>query len=572
MADDDDDGRPRAHEEQRCEPRYDPKELRDAARILAPFLGLIKDTNNPYARLVAREVCKTYYRVLHPDERPADVLRAVDWDAKYERSQQVWTEFWLYVPGSKFRDWVSLRTTRADDDDDVADRPDDDRTDSNQPYTTPVRHSHRRRRRRSRSRRANILSDDACSNIFDVSPPNVMYDRDVMSTGPGPRRSRADRYERRLAGADACTSRARRSGCRGPGVEWCGGRADRLSDRCRKMKPSSLPPLPCTPVEPERRTNALDRSATWADDDDDDEGSDSADSQYNAEVWARDANKVAEAFAGMSSAGMSSAVMSSAGMSSVGMSSAGMSSVGMSSARQRQEKNNCSVSSTCPNRPARRVFDDDEWNDNVFNDIDFVRLLPFYELVHNQIEYVASEQQQYSLNMLDDIMPVLYHIHYELGDPRLKNDMLVEHVNLITRNTWERYFYNGTDRMPAAPESHQLYYPPSPLDVTAAAPPESPRPRDDPSSTLQHAVPVAPYRLPPCEPSTSSQNTARRPCPKEPKPPNRRHPPEGPERSRRRTTSKTAADDVGNVVPPETRKSKRHGTDTLSAYSKFLLF
>jgi len=116
--------------------------------------------------------------------------------------------------------------------------------------------------------------------------------------------------------------------------------------------------------------------------------------------------------------------------------------------------------------------------------------------------------------MLDDIMSTLYHIHYDLGDPRLKNDMLVEHVKLITRNTWETYFYKDK-KMPAIPDKSLENYRPSPQNS-----PQQLYPR-------QQSCQSSPVQQPgPRQPSPIRQSCPRQVCPKPPnqRPPNVREP------------------------------------------------
>lgn len=520
-----DNGQPMRAEEQhefQMEPRYDPKELRDAAKKLSSFLKLIELTNNPYARVVAREVCKTYYRLYNPNQHSSDVIQSINWDVKCERSRQLWSEFWLYVPGSKIKEWVSLRTYA-----DVTAANSDENFDPNQLQVTPVRRRSDRRRKIAQPKLSldpmnAYTSDSPHSDLINVSPPDIMYDHNIMSAGSDSQPSPKN-YNRHAAGANMYTPSppTSESGCHRHVVAATSNNNARDRFECCRTtgnKPTPrhnqrirmVQPLPRTPVEPELRTNALNNSAALIDDDDD--NSDSVDSLNRTEILTSNADKVACAFTDLSLA-QQEFVKKRIAFSAVTqncLQSASKKYCDADAYQSTHDRRLKDVSPTVRQKELKKKlrFDDSEWNENAFKDRDFIRMIPFYEIVHNQIEYIATEQQQYSLNMLDDIMSLLYHIHYELGDPRLKNDLLVTHVNAVTRNTWEKYFYPDTDKMPVAPEPHQLHYSPSPQNTPSVfgSPPQPPYP-----STPQHMPAVVPYQLPPCEPSTSSQTAVQLP-------------------------------------------------------------
>lgn len=153
-----------------------------------------------------------------------------------------------------------------------------------------------------------------------------------------------------------------------------------------------------------------------------------------------------------------------------------------------------------------RPFDNSEWNDNAFQDRDFIRLVPFFECAQNQLEYISNTQRQYGINMLDDIMFTLFHIHYELGDPHLKNDMLVQHVKEISRNTWETFFYKSARKMPAIPVPPQVPCPISLQRVSQLQPCQQQPCRRKRRTSLQLTMPLQPSYSPrqPCPPQPSS--------------------------------------------------------------------
>lgn len=107
--------------------------------------------------------------------------------------------------------------------------------------------------------------------------------------------------------------------------------------------------------------------------------------------------------------------------------------------------------------------------------------------------------------MLDDIMFTLFHIHYELGDPHLKNDMLVQHVKEISRNTWETFFYKSARKMPAIPVPPQVPCPISLQRVSQLQPCQQQPCRRKRRTSLQLTMPLQPSYSPrqPCPPQPS---------------------------------------------------------------------
>ncbi|CAI6350632.1 unnamed protein product [Macrosiphum euphorbiae] len=596
------------------EPRYDPKELRDAVRILNPFVRLIKDTNNPYARIVAREVCKTFYRLFHPNIHPIDVMKTINWRAKTVRTQQLWSEFWLYVPGSTVEEWVSLREfVKNDNLIDFSDYCNPCQTQANncnsqvdqlpnnedcvQQCSTP------RRQNRCTPERVNF--EDMCDfvphpSIYDVSPPcsppfmdfdhcaggsdNLPFPRFQSTVNQNKYAFKLDSKERRekisgtqcrLEQLDESTSKKCRAGfeetmrkikiinctsqCKrqpagndfhfphsvpscnsGPA---CGSSPACGSGAACGSGPKSVPKpnpgiagtdttqheyyritantpspqrnqnntcrrsVPRTPVEPELRTNALQCSVTENDEDCND--SDSINSVKSIQQIVCKSSLVANAFTNLSLAKKDLQTKTEA----FNM---------LTQHYLNFVSNPIEADPPCDNSPTAKMilqaiyknppkiikpFNDCEWNDNAFHDKDFIRLLPFYESVHNQLEYISKTQRDYGINMLDDIMSTLYHIHYDLGDPRLKNDMLVEHVKLITRNTWETYFYKDK-KMPAIPDKSQENYRPTPQNTPQQS---CPRQQSSQPSPVQQPCPRPP-------------SPVQKSCPRQvgPKPPNQR--------------------------------------------------
>jgi len=561
------------------EPRYDPKELRDAVRILNPFVRLIKDTNNPYARIVAREVCKTFYRLFHPNKHPIDVMKTINWRAKTVRTQQLWNEFWLYVPGSKVKEWVSLRELVKNDNlIDFSDYCDPCQTqtencnpqvDERQCPVNQLPNNENCVQRRSTPRRQNqrnspehVNFEDMCDfvshpSLYDVSPPSMM-DFEHQSAGSDNLPSCTDYSEfkvsrrifpnfqsavnqnknsfeldskqrsEKISGNPCqleqldestsnkcrigfedgmskikiinCTSQCKRQpagndyylphsvpGCSNdptcasepnPGTDTAQHEYYRITANTpspHRIQNNMHRSFPKTPVEPELRTNALQCSVNENDEDCND--SDSVDSVKSIQQIVCKSSLVANAFTNLSLAKKDLQTKTDA--------------FNMLTRHYLNFATNpIEVDPPCENSPTAKMilqaiyknppkiikpFNDCEWNDNAFHDKDFIRLLPFYESVHNQLEYISKKQRDYGINMLDDIMSTLYHIHYDLGDPRLKNDMLIEHVKLITRNTWESYFYKDK-KMPAIPEKTQESYGPSPQNTPQQPSPVQPNP------------------------------------------------------------------------------------------------
>lgn len=607
-------------EDQSCpfedqEPRYDPKELRDAVRILNPFVRLLKDTNNPYARIVAREVCKTFYRLFHPNIHPIDVMKTINWRAKTVRTQQLWSEFWLYVPGSTVEEWVSLRefvkndnlidfsdycnpcqrqTGNCNSQVDEQQCPVDQL--SNNEDCVQQRSTPRRQNRCSQPTRRNspeqVNFEDMCSfvshpSLYDVSPPACM-DFEHQSAGSDnlpcaqnskPRRNspsfqstvNQNKYTFK-SDSKQCHEKIPGTQCRLEQLDESTSKKCRVSfeETLRKIKiinctsqckrqpagndfhlPHSVPgcssgpkcaskpssgtnttqheyyritantpspqrnqnntcrPLPKTPVEPEIRTNALQCCATENNEDCND--SDSVNSVKSIQQIVCKSSLVANAFTNLSLAKKDLQTKTDA----FNM---------LTQHYLNFASNPIEADPPCDNSPTAKMilqaiyknppkiikpFNDCEWNDNAFHDKDFIRLLPFYESVHNQLEYISKTQRDYGINMLDDIMSTLYHIHYDLGDPRLKNDMLIEHVKLITRNTWESYFYKDK-KMPAIPNKPIENYRPSPQNTPQQL------------CSRQQSCQTSPVQ----QPCPKQQTPVQQSCPRQvcPKPPNQRPP------------------------------------------------
>jgi len=599
---------PQINEDEKCpytdqEPRYDPKELRDAVRILSPFVRLIKDTNNPYARIVAREVCKTFYHLFHPNKHPIDVMKTINWRAKTVRTQQLWNEFWLYVPGSKIEEWVSLREciknnnlidlssycspsqTQAENCNSQVDEQQCpiNKLSNNENYVEQCSKPRRQNRCTRKSQRnptehvnfGDICGSDTHQSLFDISPPDMNFEHQFAGSDNLPYthnfKSKASRrispstvdqnkytsklnskqcYEkisgtqyqlkqldestskncgigfedstmrkikhftseckRQLAGNDFYFPHSEPGCSAGPTTPTCEPNSGIDTTQHEYYRITANTPSPPRnqfrrmlkmPVEPELRTNAL--QCSLIDNDEECSDSDSIESIKNVQQILCKSSLVANAFTNLSLAKKDLQTKTEA----------------FNMLTQHYLKfasNPIEVEPPCPDSPSAKMilqaiyknppkiikpFNDCEWNDNAFHDKDFIRLLPFYESVHNQLEYISKTQRDYGINMLDDIMSTFYHIHYDLGDPRLKNDMLIEHVKLITRNTWETYFYKDK-KMPAIPDK------------------ESYRPRP------------TPQQLYPEQPSLVQQSFSRRPssaqnsCPRQvtPKPPNQRPP------------------------------------------------
>lgn len=598
-------------EDQSCpdmdqEPRYDAKEIRDAVRILNPFVRLIKDTRNPYARIVAREVCKTFYRLFHPNKHPIDVMKTINWRAKTIRTNQLWNEFWLYVPGSIIEDWVPLRNNCTKDDNlmDFSDYCDpcppqnnqkqcpvnqlpDNENCNDQPYSNRRRQSQRTQRSRRNSTECvnfeDMCGSDTYQNLHDISPPeDMMFEHQCAGSDNLPNTNDSkSKVQRRIStnfqsndnqnkhlfkfdskhsekifgtqcqhgqleatsiksciGFEETTRRNKMKNCSpecdfsirqlagddvyipncqpgcssdptytiNPGVnssqyEYYRVTANTQSPPQRNQN-NIFQPVPKSPVEPELRTNAL--QCSIADNDDECNDSDSVESVQSIQQIVCKSNLVANAFTNLSLAKKDLQTKTDAFNL-------------LTQHYLNFSSNPIELDPPCTDSPSAKMilqaiyknppkiikpFSDCEWNDNAFKDKDFISLLPFYESVHNQLEYISKTQRDYGINMLDDIMSTLYHIHYDLGDPRLKNDMLLEHVKLITRNTWESYFYKDK-KMPAIPEKSQEYYPPSSQNTPQKS----------------SSRPCSPRQPSPRQPSPVQQSCPKQDCPK---PPNQR--------------------------------------------------
>lgn len=657
--------RGRQEQQQRCgaagqEPRYDPKELRDAAKVLGPFVRLIEDANNPYARIVSREVCKTFYHLFHPGMHPADVMGAVNWDVKAQRTQQLWTEFWQYVPNARVKCWKSLKETEnliqftggdnnrgcalpppmltpspqkpsgaecgrqqkqnrpdCDDGDDDNDCDGDDNRQCPKAPHRPVKS--RPQNRKSMAAMAAMCNLDDSRNLADETMPDLSLESsdsadecdEHQSAGSDlPLKCPApidvcdnDCHSSAVAAAAAATSSSS-SSCTSTALNRIRHRMteskrelERLVDAaCNKCCSSAYldgtlrqtagndedPSQSCrpecggqqtsgpvatiradeydyyrmsanmTPISPLRDMSAVDLFPQSGDRDND--GCRNGGGAAAAAAACSQCDDVGgrEAYDGCDSGRDGGSGGGSGGCSGGGGSAqdecdddddvddeedaAAAASLmanaftNLSLAEQDLQKkkkayamltkkylefaqNPMEMEPPCPSSPtAKQIlqaifdnpphvlkpFDDCEWNDNAFKDRDFVRLLPLYELVLNQLEYVSKKQREYGFDMLDDVMSTLYHIHYDLGDPRLKNDMLIEHVKLITRNTWEAFFYDTAagEKMPNIPEvpsrnpvRRQSREPPS-----HTQPPVCPSPRRQESQTPPPSVGTTPRR------------------------------------------------------------------------------
>lgn len=569
--------------------RYDPKDLRDVVRILSPFVRLILDTNNPYARLVAQEVRKTFYHLFYPDMHPSDVAKAMNLKTKCQKYLQLWNECWLYIPESPNKEWVSMRTLL---DENIAELNDScsencvNQQSEIQQRTINCNVNEIRHQTEQSLEFNNTFVSDTCPSLFDISPPDCMNEHQSAGSDLLPctinSKSKIEKTlfpsiqsidgqnkyvpkinsklisnkisesERQFVDAlgrnsfnefrdkngktilrestleDNCFKR--QSAGNGVYLPYCEPGCSRDSVRPIIAQGSTgnmnqyeyyrivgntpsprrdnlrFQSLPRTPVEPEVRTNALDDCNTvmMSYEESDDSGSVVSAKSFNPLEC--NSSIVANAFNNLT----------------------------LEVQKLKKKKNAFTMltknylkfisssfeeDSSCTNSPISKIilqtinenpptncrqFDDDEWNDNAFRDKDFINLLPFYEHVHNQLECISKTQQDYCINMLDDIMSTFYHIHYDLGDPRLKNEMLVEHVKLITRNTWESYFYKKNKKMPPIPE--QSYCPLSPRGV----PPQvTLKPSNLRPSNLEDPGPRSPNPIKP--PSIKQSNTNKNP-------------------------------------------------------------
>lgn len=631
------------------EPRYDPKELRDAIKILSPFVRLIEDINNPYARIVAREVCKTFYRLYHPGKHPVDIHKSINWRNKCQRTTQLWTEFWLWIPGGTYKEWVSLRCVQEEEAANVTVQITNKCSDGcnrgqqqscdgvvNDEKNTVIcetpRRTYKRPKKSCQRQGTTTRSLSAgqnnpprgppeCLNLLDtgtIQPAvlvrqltcdtpllpkscpfckcngstdqqnnelsrndyvndglNSFDEEPLQSDGCVDDLQKCDRNQSTRADTHhQCTRVNQHHQSAGSdrhhqfdGASWNQStEADQLpkspspltviahtSDKLLQIDSISLldtrsiqeqiaerkwqleriiesASKRCfavssdsdiafyssfssmdqanyvkTPIERQtagydlpycapgcskdqsnytdhpsqfeyyRRTSQSPRTPVDMDAEiipstDDcsfnveyDPCSNSTNSLKeitstvpviaNIEQIACNASMVANAFTNLSLSHVElekkKIAFHSLTESYLHFTTKPLELDSLGTKRPNPSK----ILKTIDKKPKMLMpFDDSEWNDNAFKDRDFIKLLPFYECAHNHLEYISNMQREYGVNMLDDIMSTLFHIHYDMGDPRLKNEMLVEHVKLITRNTWEAFFYKSPKKMPAIPE------------------------------------------------------------------------------------------------------------------------
>lgn len=597
-------------EEHECEnleqePRYDPKELRDVVKILSPFVRLIEDTKNPYARIVAREVCKTFYRLFHPDVHPADVIKSINWKSKIQRSGQLWNEFWLYVPGGNIKDWVPL--VNREKEDTLVDpngcnsyQPQnfrlqqDHQTSNNFDINEFINHENGSPEMASayhacnsndwnlsnerppddyypsigQSPESSEFTEDAnnmCASMErntcgDIDPSEIMCDHQTagsdslayassnflsnkdqnkyiselvetqISDQISDNKKQLPEHEKKncfIISENATTENElindttnqispnrQTAGNDQVNIPYCeqGSSSDppRYTDNPNQYEYYRITGNTSTtsrqtqdsPIEPELRTNVLDNNVINNEECND---SDSFESVKGLGVnqIACNASMVANAFTNLT---LASNELKKKKEAFKKLTHSYLNVASKSSELDPSLEYNAGAQ-IIPSKI--NPFDDHEWNDDAFKDRDFIRILPFYESIHNELEYISKEQRGYGYNMLDDIMSTLYHIHYELGDPRLKNDMLVDHVKLITANTWEAYFYKGNKKMPAIPDPYTAYSSQPNPEQSNTTNQRQPCPG---SSSLRESAPreLPPRELCPREPSP------REPCPREP--------------------------------------------------------
>lgn len=658
--------------------RYDPKELRDAARIFSPFLKLIDEVTNPYARLVARELCDTFHSLFYPNKHPNDVMKSFNPLLKSQKSIQMWNEFWLYTPESRYKKWVPLRKESLIEINDECDpcRP-QDKTDCGPTEHQQCSDSENFIRQRSKSNNRNqkptqncdineprtpirqspecvsyndMCGSDSYANLCDISPPDNMFDdsypnlcdisppadmcepqfaagSDSLPVIQSPKSmyspflsSRNQKYDsrsdskyiqnkaddiefhkeqhvemssfdtmseetidqnktdyntsqntsinRQYAGDDVYLPYCKPGCSTDPDYvvsDYVENPAQYEYYRVTGNSPLSrgnandqnvLRAMSRSPVEPELRTNALDDPII----DDECDDSDSVNSEVNINQITCKAKMVASAFTTISLAQQELHRKQNAFKALTKNYLNYASNPIEADPPCADTKSTKKILKAIYKNPPKILmpFDNSEWNDNCFRDKDFVRLLPFYEIVHNQLEYISKIQREYGVNMLDDIISVFYHIHYDLGDPRLKNDMLIEHVKLVTKNTWESYFYPGDKKMPAIPEKPELYYSPSPVQqsmsqhlspIQLRSRQVSPKPPNQVPPALRQVSPKPPKQETP--PPSSDQSG---PCKNQkPRPSTATH-----MNRRPQTTSHNRAPDVPQQTEnlPVTTKSK----------------
>lgn len=525
--------------------RYDPKDLRDVVRILSPFVRLILETNNPYARLVAQEVRKTFYHLFYPNMHPLDVAKLLNLKNKCQKYLQLWNECWLYIPESPNKEWVSMRTVLDKNIEELNKSCSANCVDQQSMVPQNTSNCEINEMRTESSKIEDPFAFDTCPSIFDTSPPDCICEHQSAGSDLRPNtdnsksetENKISQVLQRIEGQNKYVPKIdsklisdkisnsqrqlievlskngynrlentigkielrgltledkvlkRQSAGNGVYLPFCEPGCSRDSVRPILVQGTSnqyeyyritgiIPsprrdnltyqPQPRTPVEPELRTNAIDDCNTAGSYEESNEsGSVGSVKSFNSVEC--NASIVANAFNNLSLE-IEKLKKKKNAFTTLTRNYLKFKSnpLELDPPFTDSPKSKIILPDLFDNPPKKGIqFDDTEWNDNAFRDRDFIKLLTFYEHVHNQLEYISKTQKDYCINMLDDILSTFYHIHYDLGDPRLKNDMLIEHVKLITRNTWESYFYKKNKKMPAIPE--QSYSPPSPRGVPPQA-------------------------------------------------------------------------------------------------------
>lgn len=510
---------PKEEEYVEMEPRYDPKELRDAAKILEPFLRLLGETNNPFASIVAKELCKTFYHLYHPGMHPADVNKTINWKAKEIRSCQLWTEFWQYIPNGEVKEWRSLWCAGGD----LIDI-DENRFQTPRPpaYKNPCPNAPKRSEKlRSRNKNPTCepnvprsliefyepdCNHQAAGSDLTELPPCTLNPSSTNTTNVGEKLdskrildqiTESKRELERLVDA-ACKKclivDPDQSIFEGNEVndlvrQPAGNDSPRSTQSYCQPEVSTWSPTMRPPEEyeyylrtgtslPLPQQNALGRLSNpgLAFVEPELQNNENCEEECDINENAFPINDIDLSAIEMPS--FNEEIEFNAEMLDNAFTN-------VSLAEQELEKkktafnvlvdnyvefaqNPMELEPPCPkSKSAKKIlraiyrnpprilqpFDDSRWNTNALRDRDFVKLLPFFEVVHNQLEHASKKQFEKGINMLDDVMSVLFHIHYDLGDPRLKNEIVVDHVKLITKNTWKFYFYpDATRRMPEIPE------------------------------------------------------------------------------------------------------------------------
>jgi len=505
------------------EPRYDPKELRDAAKVLEPFLRLLGETNNPFASIVAKELCKTFYHLFHPGMHPADVNKTIDWRAKEVRSCQLWTEFWQYIPNGEVKEWRSLWCAGGD----LIDI-DENRFQTPRPpaYKNPCPNAPKRSRKLRSRNKNQTCKENVPRSLIDFDEPDCNHqsagsDLTVLSsctldssstnttTTGGELDSKrildqiteSKRELERLVDA-ACKK------CLIVDTDQAIIEENEVNDLVRQPAgndPSGSTQPYCQPgvssrspaIRPPEEYEYYLRTGTSLPQPQNNSTGNLINHEselINNDVH-HDENYEEECDVNENAFPENVLDLSAIEMPSfneeIEFNAEMLDNVftNVSLAEQELEKkktafnvlvdnyvefaqNPMELEPPCPkSKSAKKIlrtiyqnpprilqpFDDSRWNVNALRDRDFVKLLPFFEIVHNQLEHASKRQREKGINMLDDVMSVLFHIHYDLGDPRLKNEIIVDHVKLITKNTWQFYFYpDATRRMPEIPEKPLL--------------------------------------------------------------------------------------------------------------------